>query len=306
MAFPRVRDSVRDRNRSSSRIRTGFRISAAHERESISIDYPLKGSIFPPDMAAPTFLWRDSAATSWQIDVAFASGAPAMRFDSQGELMKVGEIDERCISNTNKTARWNSPPSRQRHTRGSLDATTWAAIKRQAGVGTVSVTIRGLAAGDGAINQQPISQGSTEISVSADPVGAPIFYRDVPLMPSETEKGFIKPLASSAIPLIEWRMRNVADDSSHVVMTDLHSCANCHSFAANGKTLGLDMDGPQNDKGLYAMVPIAKKMTIRNEDMISWSSFSVGKRQPGARRIHVAGCARRPVCRHNNASARHL
>ncbi len=33
------------------------------------------------------------------------------------------------------------------------------------------------------------------MSVSADPVNAPIFYRDVPLMPSETEKGFIKPLA---------------------------------------------------------------------------------------------------------------
>ena len=92
-------------------------------------------------------------------------------------------------------------------------------------------------------------------------------------MPSETEKGFIKPLATSAIPLIAWRMRNVADSSSHVVMTDLHTCANCHSFAGNGKTLGLDMDGPQNDKGLYAMVPVAKKMTIGTEDMVSWSSF---------------------------------
>ena len=104
-------------------------------------------------------------------------------------------------------------------------------------MGTVSILIRGVAAaGAGTtVTQEPISQGSTEISVSSDPVGAPIFYRDVPLMPSETEKGFIKPLASSAIPLIEWRMRNVADDSSHIVMTDLHSCANCHSFAANGK-----------------------------------------------------------------------
>ncbi len=35
-------------------------------------------------------------------------------------------------------------------------------------------------------------------------------------------------------------------------MTDLHTCANCHSFSGDGKTLGLDMDGPQNDKGLYA------------------------------------------------------
>ena len=38
---------------------------------TIVIDYPADGSIFPPDMAAPTFLWRDTApgAVSWQIDV---------------------------------------------------------------------------------------------------------------------------------------------------------------------------------------------------------------------------------------------
>jgi len=58
-------------------------VFAAHEPESISIDYPLKGSIFPLDMAAPTFLWRDSAATSWQIDVTFASGAPVMHINSR-------------------------------------------------------------------------------------------------------------------------------------------------------------------------------------------------------------------------------
>ena len=56
-------------------------------------------------------------------------------------------------------------------------------------------------------------------------------------------------------------------------MNDLHSCANCHSFSRDGKTLGLDMDGPQNDKGLYALVPVAKQMTIRTQDMISWASF---------------------------------
>ena len=37
----------------------------------IVIDYPADESVFPPDMAAPTFLWRDPApgAISWQIDV---------------------------------------------------------------------------------------------------------------------------------------------------------------------------------------------------------------------------------------------
>ena len=45
-------------------------------------------------------------------------------------------------------------------------------------------------------------------------MGAPIFYRDVPLMPSELEKGVIKPLAPSAVPLIAWRLRNVGEPAA--------------------------------------------------------------------------------------------
>jgi hypothetical protein len=37
------------------------------------------------------------------------------------------------------------------------------------------------------------------------------------------------------------------------MMEGLHTCANCHSFSRDGKTLGMDMDGPQNDKGMYAL-----------------------------------------------------
>ncbi len=33
------------------------------------------------------------------------------------------------------------------------------------------------------------------------------------------------------------------------------------------------MDGPQNDKGMYAIVPVAPQMSIRNEDVITWNSF---------------------------------
>jgi Flp pilus assembly protein TadD len=56
-------------------------------------------------------------------------------------------------------------------------------------------------------------------------------------------------------------------------MENLPTCANCHSFSRDGKKLGIDMDGPRNDKGLYALVPISKNMTIRNQDMLRWSSF---------------------------------
>ena len=245
-------------------------VTAKDETDRILIDYPLNGSVFPPDMEAPTFLWRDPAvnADAWTVDVTFANGSAVLHVDAKGERMHVGEIDPRCISANNKLPEL-TPEQAGAHT-WKPDAATWTAMKKQAGSGAVTITIHGYASADG---RQAVSSGAMQMHVSADPVNAPIFYRDVPLMPSETEKGFIKPLAANAVPLIAWRMRNVADAQSHVVMTGLHTCANCHSFAANGKTLGLDMDGPQNDKGLYALAPVAQKMTIGTENMVSWSKF---------------------------------
>ena len=119
----------------------------------------------------------------------------------------------------------------------------------------------------------PVSRGAVAIQTSQDPVGAPIFYRDVPLMPSELKKGVIKPLAQGALPLIAWRLRNIAEPRSRLLLTGMHTCANCHSFSRDGKTLGMDLDGPENDKGLYALASVQPQMSIRNQDVITWSSF---------------------------------
>jgi tetratricopeptide (TPR) repeat protein len=245
----------------------------------IIVDYPLNGSVFPPDMASPTFQWRDPAesAVSWNIDIAFKDGSPVLHVASKGEGLQIGAIDPRTISNSNKLPSL-TPEQAAAHT-WKPDATTWAEICKHSVELPSTITIAGYANGN---VSQPLSRGSMQLTVSRDPVGAPIFYRDVPLMPSATEKGIIKPLPTSAIPLIEWRMRNISEPSSHVVMTDLHSCANCHSFSRDGNTMGLDMDGPQNDKGLYAVVPVGQKMTVRTQDMISWASFS-GERDPQLR-----------------------
>ena len=252
-------------------------VRAGDEPARTAIDYPLNDSVFPPDMAAPTFLWRDSSpkADSWSIDAVFANGSAAMHWAAKGARMPTGQVDARAIAMANRLPEL-TPEQAAAHT-WRPDARAWEAIKKQAGSGGVVVGITGFAAAN---PSQPVSHDTVRLSVSADPVGAPIFYRDVPLMPSETEKGVIKPLASEAVPLIEWRMRNVADSSSHVVMTGLHTCANCHSFSGNGKTMGLDMDGPQNDKGLFAIVPVQQKMSIENRNTISWSSFPTESGSP--------------------------
>ena len=55
------------------------------------------------------------------------------------------------------------------------------------------------------------------------------------------------------------------------------TCANCHSFSLDGKTLGLDVDGPQNDRGLYALVNLEKRTQIRTQDVIKWPAVRDSK-----------------------------
>ena len=41
-----------------------------------------------------------------------------------------------------------------------------------------------------------------------------------------------------------------------MILTGMPTCANCHSFSRDGTTLGMDVDGPQGDKGAYAIAPL--------------------------------------------------
>jgi len=247
---------------------------------AITIDYPLQGSIFPPEITPPTFIWRDTTedANRWRIDVTFADGATGIHVDSLGEPMRIGEIDKRCVAATNKLPEL-TPEQAATHT-WIPDVGTWENIKRYSVAAAAVVTITGF---NDARRKRELSRGGVEIQTSRDPVSAPIFYRDVPLMPSKTEKGIIKPLAPSAIPLIQWRLRNIGEAQSRVVLKDVPTCANCHSFSRDGKTMGMDMDGPGNDKGLYAIVPVKPQMSIDVKDMVTWNPSH--DRQVGLNRV---------------------
>ncbi len=248
-------------------------LAPAQPPQRIVIDYPEEGSIFPPDFAPPTFLWRDSdaAATAWQLEIAFPDAAPAIHLTSRGERMTIGEIDPRCVAESNQLPKL-TPQQAAAHT-WKPDTATWSEITRRSAGRPATVTI---AASGGA-------RAQVRISTSTDPVGAPIFYRDVPLMPTEVEKGVIKPIIPSAVPLVGWRLRNVAESGSRLVMEGLPTCANCHSFSRDGKTLALDVDGPQNDKGTYAIVSLAPRTLIRSEDVFTWNDFP--DKPPGQRTI---------------------
>jgi Flp pilus assembly protein TadD len=236
----------------------------------ILVDYPLDGSVFPPEITPPTFLWRDASETAkrWVVEVHFGDVRQVVRVEAAGEPFHVSEIDP-AVGTDDKLLQL--PPERAGTRTWQPDAATWAEIKRGSVRSPATVVIVGFGAES---SGQPVSSGKVSISTSPDPVGAPVFYRDVPLMLSPpAANGAISPLPPTAIPLITWRLRDIAEPQSRTVMEKVPTCINCHSFSRHGTMLGLDLDGPSNDKGLYALKQVAPKMTIRNEDVIRWSSF---------------------------------
>ena len=237
----------------------------------ILIDYPAPGSLFPPEITAPTFLWHETieTATVWRIEVGFADGTPPLQLTSRGDRMQVGEIDSSFEGFVPPEL---TPEQAAMHT-WKPDESTWARIKAHSVQSPATVTILGLGDPNSA---QPVSRGEVALQTSQDPVGAPIFYRDVPLIPvaPNGEKGVIRPLPESAIPLIKWRLRYLDEPRSKVVMENLPTCANCHSFSHDGKTLGIDVDGPVNDKALYGLLPVKKITTISKDYVVRWSAFS--------------------------------
>ena len=155
----------------------------------------------------PTFLWRDGGtdAVAWQLEITPAGAGRVIRARSAATRRKWARsiraasvqptVSPHCLP--------RKPPA---HT-WKPDAQTWEAVKRASSGRDAIVTITGYADQDFA---RAVSRGRVTIRTSEDPVGAPIFYRDVPLMPSELEKGVIKPLAPRLLPYIAWRLRDVA------------------------------------------------------------------------------------------------
>ncbi len=239
---------------------------------AITIDYPSPDSVFPPEIIAPLFQWRDtsSSATVWKIRLNLDERSKPIELWSSGERMQLGEIDTTLVGYVPPTL---TPEQKEAHT-WRPDPALWENIKKHSVRQPATVEIAGFVTKDAA---EPVSLAQIKIWTSKDPVGAPVFFRDVPLIlppAEEMERGVIKPLPESALPKVKWQLRDISVPQSKVVMEGLHTCANCHSISRDAKTLGIDVDGPANDKGLYALVPIHKVSSISNDYVIRWSNFS--------------------------------
>ena len=241
------------------------------------IDAPAKGTIYPPEITAPQFAWRDGNAASkvWRIEIEFAGHGHPLQVWSNGDKMVVGELDKELVGYVEPTL---TAEEQVMHT-WRPDEKSWAEIKKRSMDGPATVTISGFASRK---DSKPLSSARSTIATSKDPVGVPVFYRDVPLIPPPPEsgqRGVIKPLPDSVLPLIRWELRYLNETRSRLIMTNLPTCGNCHSFSRDGKVMGIDVDGPANDKGLYALLPLKKVSTISNDYIVRWSAFSESRAQ---------------------------
>src|SRR5208283_4722714 len=160
----------------------------------VKFTYPLNKTLFPPEIAAPTFRWRGAQpqADTWAISFKFGGGQPSLNF---------------LVNPTG----WMP-----------ADA-AWECIKHNSLDQPATVTVLGM---DSRNPKTILAAGSIVIRTSPDEVGAPILYRDVNLPFSDAVKDTTSiswrfgAISSKTPP--------------PVVLDKLPVCGNCHSFSADG------------------------------------------------------------------------
>jgi len=204
--------------------------------DTLTMTYPFDNAVFPQEIVAPVFRWLAPESSAPEWLVTVRFDTAQIRF-------------EHLVY----TPSWRPSPQE------------WEVMKRHSVDGRALVSVVGRGFRDGAA---ALFQGTVALTTSRDPLTDSIFYREVILPFSDAVKDPSR---------IRWRFGSIAaDHAPPVVLENLPVCGNCHSFSADGKVLGMDVDYG-NDKGAYALTRVAKEMTLATSDIITWSDY---KRDP--------------------------
>ena len=197
------------------------------------VRYPFDGTMFPPEIAPPTIMWDDTASGAAMWKLTFV----------------FQDNDAPLEAEADKTG-WTPPRD------------MWESIKKRSLGKTATVTITGHKPLLGI--DREVSRKSFSMTTSKDEVGAPIFFRAVTL-PFE--------YAVNHMETISWCLGDISsEDPAKVVLDNMPVCGNCHSFTADGGTIGMDVDYA-NDKGSYIIANVAEDTPLTNDDVITWSEY---------------------------------
>ena len=172
------------------------------EYSRLTIGCPLDGTLFPPEIAPPTFHWKDdnSKSTAWLITIRFQQDKDRLNFLTH-------------------ESQWTPEPGQ------------WEVIKKQSLEKDAQVTILGISR---RIKAKILSAGRITIKTSKDEVGAPLFYREVnlPFIDAVKDPSRIRWRFGTVSSL----------QQPPVILENLPVCGNCHSFSAQGDVLAMDVD----------------------------------------------------------------
>lgn len=204
--------------------------------QALTITYPFDNAVFPKEIVAPVFRWRVPESSPNEWLV-------TVRF----------ETSPIRLEDFTHASTWRPSPQQ------------WEVMKQNSVEGRAVVRVVGRGMQDGA---KALFEGAVSLRTSKDPLTDSVFYREVILPFSDAVKDPSR---------IRWRFGSIAKDSAPpVVLENLPVCGNCHSFSADGRVLGMDVDYA-NDKGAYALTRVAKEMTLATSDILTWSDY---KRDP--------------------------
>lgn len=170
--------------------------------QELSIVYPYNKSIFPPEIAAPTFKWIEAEAdiSTWLLMVTFDGKHKPIYIVCNNPHWTPGEE-------------------------------LWESMKQYSVQDPAQITILG-------VNNHPVSEvvskGIVSISTSHDEVGAPIMFRRV--LPS-FEKASANP---ESIQWCLADISSYEEPP--VIMSEQPVCSSCHTLSQDGRFLGMDMD----------------------------------------------------------------
>jgi hypothetical protein len=142
-------------------------------------------------------------------------------------------------------------------TRWTPEESKWDSLKRLSDFGGIYFTLKK----SGAEKQQR----KLTFSISHDTVGAPVLYRQMPIPFIIAERT----LDSMNFMLIDFG----STKKPHVAMSGFTVCGNCHSFSADGRNIGLDLDAGLRDKGGYFVSPITDTLLFSPANYMSWSKI---------------------------------
>jgi tetratricopeptide (TPR) repeat protein len=198
----------------------------------VRIEYPLDETLFPPDIAPPALRWQDENP---RCDLWLVT----VEFADGAERIN-------CLA---ERSPWRP------------EGPVWEAIKQRSLEKPATVTIIGV---NRRRRAKALSSGRVTIKTSADKVAAPLFYREVNLP-------FVDAVRDPSN--IRWRFGTVSSEGlPPIVLEKLPVCGNCHSFSADAKVLGMDIDYA-NDKGSYAVVGVQPYITLDHNAIITWSDY---------------------------------